>query len=136
MRQLRQRHGAHRVVLAEPAPLQEAEEHAQRRERARQAAAADTLRPARGEEGAHVARGERVEMGERRQAVQLRGEEGEELAEVAAIGLGGIDGELALDREISMPRLDRALEIGRGDDHGFGFSFGISGQAAIPHPTL
>ncbi len=41
-------------------------------------------------------------------------EEGEELAEVAPIGLDRMGGELALGHEIDEPGVDRAVDIGRG----------------------
>jgi len=41
------------------------------------------------------------------------GEEGEELADVAAIGFRGVGGELALGRKISEPILDRLADVRR-----------------------
>ena len=87
MRQFWQSDGADRIVLAVAAPLEEFVEHAKRRERAREAPAADPFAPPRGEEGAHVARLEREKLLHVRQAVEMRREEGEELPEIPLIGL-------------------------------------------------
>ena len=111
MRQLRQRHGADRVVLAVTAPLEEAVEHAERAQAPRQAAAADAFAPPRGKKGAHVARLERQELLHVRQAVEMAGEEGEELGDVAFIGLGRVGRELALDAEIGEPVPDRLADV-------------------------
>ena len=62
MRQLRQRHGADRVVLAVAAPLEEFVEHAERAQRSRQAPAADPLAPPRCQKGADIARRERDKL--------------------------------------------------------------------------
>ena len=69
-------------------------------------------RPARREEGAHVAGGESVHLRKRRQPVQMAGEEAQELGEVAGIGLRGVRRELALDLEIGKPSLHRPLRSG------------------------
>jgi hypothetical protein len=113
MRQFRRGHGADRVVLAVAAPLEEFVEHAKRAQSPRQAPAADPLAPPRREEGANVARRQREELLHVRQFAALTREEGEELRDVAAIGFRRVRRELALDREIGEPVLDRLTEIGR-----------------------
>ena len=76
---------------------------------------------------------ESIEVRERRQPVQMAGEEAQELGDVAGIGLRRVRRKLALDLEIGKPSLHRPLEVWRGDDHGF--SFGCLGQRASPIPT-
>ena len=81
--------------------------------RARKAPAADALAPPRRKKGAHVARLERQQLLHVGQAVEMAGEEGEELGDVALIGLRRIGRELALDGEISEPVLDRLADVAR-----------------------
>ncbi len=66
-----------------------------------------------GEEGAHVARLEREELLHVGQAIEMRSEEGEELAEIPLIGLRGLGGELALGADIGEPILDRLAHVRR-----------------------
>ena len=81
--------------------------------RARQAPAADAFAAPRGEKGAHVARLEREQLLHVRQAIEVAGEEGEELGDVSGVGFRGVGRELALDGEISEPILDRLADVRR-----------------------
>ena len=100
-----------------------------RRERARQTAAADAFAPSGGEEGADIACLERQELVHIRQAVMLIGEEADELADVAAIGLDRLGGKVPLDAEIIEPGLDRLGDVRRRHEL---LSFDLAAHAYDP----
>ena len=113
MGQLGQDHRAYRVVLAETPPLQEAVEHAQRRQGTGKAAAADVRTAPRGKERAHIPRRQSEQLRHVRQAIEVPSEESKELADVAGVGLGRVVRELALDRDVVEPVLDRLANVRR-----------------------
>ncbi len=133
MGQLGQRHGAHGVVLAEAAPLEEAVEHAERAQGAREAAALDPRLAPRGEKGAHVAGIEREQLPHIRQPIEMGGEKGEELAEIPRIGLRRVRRQLALDGEVVEPALGRLANVRRPHE---GRRFGLFGHAGDPVPVF
>ena len=66
---------------------QKARERAHAREHAHQRASADAIGAARGQKGAHVERRKPRQRGQRHPALQMAGEEAEELAKVVLVGL-------------------------------------------------
>ena len=113
MRQLGQRHGADRVVLAVAAPLEEFVEHAERRQRACKTTAPHPFAPARGEKGAHVASLEREQLGMSGRRFRWPARKARNWAISRCIGFRGVGRQLALGGEISEPSLDRLADVRR-----------------------
>ena len=100
---LRGAHRGERRDLAFAVAFEEAGERARAGERAHQRAAADPVGAPRRHEGAHVGRRERASCSQRRLAAQMPGQEGEELRDVALIGLDGLGRHAPLAGEMREP---------------------------------
>ena len=110
--ELRRAHRGKRADLALAVPLKITREAAHAGERAHQRAAADPVRAARGEEGAHVRRLERGKVLQRRRAAEMLGEEGEELQRVAPIGFERFRRIAPLVAEMAKPAFDLGGDLG------------------------
>src|SRR5207247_9562633 len=113
-RQLRRAYGGERADLALAVAFEEARERAYARERTHQRSAAGAGGAAGRHEGAHVGGRELCEFRKRRRAAEMFGEEGEELAHVALVGLDGLARHAALGAEMRKPAHDLGRDVARG----------------------
>src|SRR5690606_23746690 len=82
------------------------------RKPARDGARTDPLGPSRGQEGAEIGGAQGFEVVERQRAAKMARKEGEELVEVAAIGLDGLGRDAAHRCEVAAPVRDGPGERG------------------------
>ena len=83
-------------------------------------ARAGTVGAAAGEEGAQIHGAKRGDIGQLRRMAEMAGEEMQELASVALVGLDRVSGEPPLLFQRRQPFGPRAGEIGRGGHEEFG----------------
>ena len=112
LRELGRAHGGKRAHLALAVALEEAREGAHAREHAHQRAAADAVGAPCGEKGAHVERRKARQRRQRHPAVEMAGQEAEELAQIALIGLDRFRRHPPFGRQVCEPAREFARDLG------------------------
>src|SRR6185437_4918227 len=113
-RQLRRAHRGKRGVAHQAAAIEEPEEAAQHRERARRRAALQLFRGALREVCPEIRRGQRGKLGKARHLAAMLAEEIEELGEIEAVAGEGVRRDTPLGGKPILPLRDGGGEIGRG----------------------